>query len=131
MKNAKAYLSQVRLLDVKIAQKQKELEMLRAETENISPNSNSDKIQTSANDRLSTNIAKIIDIEQDITKKQVELIVLRHAIIDKIHELDNPILIDVLYKRYVEYKTYNLIAYELGYNVVYTRQLHMKALDLL
>lgn len=131
MKNAKTYLSQIRLLDVKIAQKEKELEMLRAETENISPKSDGDRIQTSVNDRMSANIAKIIDIEKEIAQKQVELIIVRHTIIDKIHELSDPILVDVLYKKYVEYKSYNVIAYELGYNIVYVRQLHMKALDLL
>lgn len=131
MKNAKKYLSQIRLLDVKIAQKEKELEMLRAETENISPKSDGDRIQTSVNDRMSANIAKIIDIEKEIAQKQVELIIVRHTIIDKIHGLSDPILVDILYKRYVEYKSYNLISYELGYNTVYTRQLHSKALELL
>ena len=131
MKDAKKYLSRIRLLDVKIAQKEKELEMLRAETENISPKSDGDRIQTSVNDRMSANIAKIIDIEKEIAQKQVELIIVRHTIIDKIHELSNPILVDILYKRYVEYKSYNLISYELGYNIVYIRQLHSKALELL
>lgn len=130
MKNANTYLNQLRLLDVQIQQKEKELEKLRSEAENITPVL-SERVQTSTSDKLITQIAKIVDIEKDIQAKKAELIIKRHIVIDKIHELKNPILVEILYKRHVEYKSYKEIAAELKYNVSYVRQLHSKALNLL
>lgn len=130
MKNANTYLKQLRLLDVQIKQKEEELARLKSETENITPIL-SERVQTSASDKLSAKIAEIVDIEQDIKKRKTELIIKRHIIIEKIHTLKDPVLVEILYKRYIEYKNYKEIAEEMHYNINYVMRLKSKALDLL
>lgn len=130
LKNANTYLKQLRLLDVQIKQKEGELARLKSETENITPIL-SERVQTSASDKLSAKIAEIVDIEQDIKKRKTELIIKRHNIIEKIHTLKDPVLVEILYKRYIEYKNYKEIAEEMHYNINYVMRLKSKALDLL
>lgn len=130
LKNANTYLKQLRLLDVQIKQKEEELARLKSETENITPIL-SERVQTSASDKLSAKIAEIVDIEQDIKKRKTELIIKRHIIIEKIHTLKDPVLVEILYKRYIEYKNYKEIAEEMHYNINYVMRLKSKALDLL
>lgn len=130
MKNANTYLNQLRLLDVQIQQKEKELIRLREEAESITAKVG-ERVQSSTSDRLAADVANVVDIEKEIIRKRAELIITRHIVIDKIHELKNPILVEILYKRHVEYKSYKEIAAELKYNVSYVRQLHSKALNLL
>lgn len=130
MKNANTYLNQLRLLDVQIQQREKELVRLREDAESITAKV-SERVQASTSDKLAEDVANVVDIETEISRKKAELIITRHIVIDKIHELKNPILGEILYKRHVEYKSYKEIAAELKYNVSYVRQLHSKALNLL
>lgn len=132
MKNARAYLDKPRLLDAHIRQKETELERLRLGLGSISVSTQGERVQTSrTGDRLANDVARVVDLEKEIEQKKIELITVRNAVIHRIHRLNNTVLVDILYKKYVEYKSYKEIAIELSYNISYVRRLHSKALKLL
>lgn len=53
---------------------------------------------------------------------------IRFKIIGEIHQLDNANYIKLLYKRYAEFKKFNVIAKEMNYDENYVRDMHAKAL---
>ena len=53
----------------------------------------------------------------------------RDVIIGQIHNLHDDRYISVLFKRYVEIKSYELIAVEMNYSFDYVKELHRDALE--
>ena len=125
----KEYLRQLKTASIKIEQKEDELERLKAAAESISANNESERVQTTPRDRISEDVARIADLKEEINRDIGELLILRNKIINEIQSLDNPVYIDILYKRYVEYKTLEEIAVEMSYTYVHTRRLHGLALQ--
>ena len=52
----------------------------------------------------------------------------KHTIINQIHTLNDSKHIEILHKRYVEFKSFELIAVEMSYTYQYIRELHGNAL---
>lgn len=73
-------------------------------------------------------VAKIIDLESEITSLTNEYIEKRTEIIRTIDSVENSVLYEILFKRYVEGKSLNIIADEIGYAYPWTRQLHLSAI---
>lgn len=125
---AKEYLSQLKLLDVKINQRKNQLEKLKDVRYNFYAIT-TEKEKVSGGVKSSYNKSdKYMDIEKDIEKGIDEYFALEHKIIGEIHQLTNPLYVDILYKRYVEFKDLELIAGEVGYNYNYIRRMHGVAL---
>ena len=86
-------------------------------------------MQTTPRDRLSEEITRIVNLEKQINSDLGAMLMLRNKIINEIQSMDNPVYIDILYKRYVQYKSLEEIAVEMSYVYVHTRRLHGLALQ--
>lgn len=125
----KEYLRQLKTASIKIEQKEEELERLKAAAESISANTESERVQTTPRDRISEDVARIADLKEEINRDIGELLILKNKIINEIQSLDSPVYIDILYKRYVEYKTLEEIAVEMSYSYRQVLRLHGLALQ--
>ena len=94
----KEYLRQLRTASIKIEQKEDELERLKAAAESISANTESERVQTTPRDRISEDVARIMDLKEEINRDIGELLILKNKIINEIQSLDSPVYIDILYK---------------------------------
>ncbi len=119
----------MRTAEIKIEPKQEELERLKSSLESISTGTDSERVQTTPRDRLSEEVPIIADLEEEINADLGALLMLRNKIINEIQSMDNPVYINILYKRYVQYKSLEEIAVEMNYVYVHTRRLHGLALQ--
>lgn len=106
-----------------------ELESLKAAAENVSASIDSERVQTSPKDRMPDDISRIVDLESEIHKDIQELLILKNKIINEIQGLSNPVYIEILYKRYVEYKQFEEIAIEINYSYRQVLRIHGFALQ--
>ncbi|MCD8207449.1 MAG: hypothetical protein LUD72_05900, partial [Bacteroidales bacterium] len=74
-------------------------------------------------------IQKIIDLDLEVNADVDRYVDLKHEIIDRIQKMEDLRFVNLLYKRYVEYKPFDMIAREMGYVYRYTVQLHGEALS--
>ncbi len=129
---AKEYLQQLQRLDTVINQKIAELEDLRLKAESVGAiDYAKDRVQTSpaANAPFVNIIGRMADLKAEISAEIEEYANEKHLIIKQIQALANPAYVQILYKRYVEFKRFEVIAAEMNYTYSYTRQLHKKSLQ--
>jgi hypothetical protein len=132
---AKEYLSQLGELTTKIKQKKQEFNDIQDNLGIVikSDGTESVKVQTSfvgANGKQTeTQAIRIVTIENDIKDKIIEYIETKNKIIDQIHNLNNELYIDILYRRYVRgERDFTKMAYEMGYTYKYIVNKHGEAL---
>ena len=124
---AKEYLQQLHKADVIINQRIQEKADLRARLSSIgSFDYSKERVQTSLPERQ---IARIIDLENEIDSLIDDYVDLKHKIIGEIHNMKKPDHIRILYKRYVENKRLEQITVEMNYTYQYVRELHGYALQ--
>ena len=128
---AKEYLQQLRKLDIIINQKLQELDELKKMGGIKCIDYTMEKVQSSQKHcaTFENVLIKIIDMENEINTDIDKLVNKRHCIINQINELQNVQYIEILYKRYVEYKDLKKIAKEMEYTYDYIRKIHVKALQ--
>jgi len=127
--NAKQYLRQVRRLDDIVNAKLEQVEMLKAMTTKITTNLTTDKVQESnIPDKISTLICKIVDLEKEITNDINKLIALKTEIMRKIDNIQNDDYRLLLTLRYLNFKTWEQIAVEMGFTFQWVHELHKRAL---
>ena len=125
---AKEYLSQIKLLDIKVGQRIEEFNEMRARISILTGiDYSKDRIQvtpTAGNKQ----IEDMVDFEKKLyalIKKERDL---KHKIIGQIQELENPIYVDLLFRRYIEFNSFEKIACDMGYAYNYVCTLHGEAL---
>ena len=128
-KSPKEYLRQIRLFDICIRQKEAELAAMRSELENMSAAVTGERVQTSAKDKMSEKVSHIVDLERQIIQDKESFLRMKDRIINEIQGLDNSVYVDILYKRYVEYKQLEEIAVEMNYSYRQVLRLHGFALQ--
>lgn len=128
-KSPKEYLRQIRLFDICIRQKEAELAAMRSELENMSAAVTGERVQTSAKDKMSEKVSHIVDLEAMIIQDKEKFLRMKDRIINEIQSLDNSVYVDILYKRYVEYKQLEEIAVEMNYSYRQVLRLHGFALQ--
>lgn len=129
MNIAKEYLKQVETLDTKIQQKKIELDSLKDGAIGLGAfDYSKEKVQTSASESMSGKVAKYVDLENEIHEDIERFTELKHKVIGQIHMLDDPKYINVLFKKYIEYKGLKEISKELGYSYDHIRRVHGWAL---
>ena len=129
--SAKEYLKDLKRLDTMINQKIKELDDLKALREGVGGlDYSKDRVQTSMSGDAAfvKPTLRIIELEREIAKEVNEFANKKHAMINQIHSLSNSKHIEILYKRYIEFKSFEIIAVEMKYNYDYVRALHSTAL---
>ncbi len=117
--DAKEYLGSLRLLDARIDQRIKQLDELKRRRSYISAVS-----PCSADERGCDVLG---DLQAEISGEIMQFEKKRNEIIDVIQSLNDHKFMQVLYKRYVEYKPFEQIAAELGYARSHTLLLHRNA----
>ncbi len=128
---AKEYLQQVRTIDVKIRQLKEQLFELTTLMQSPGgvkydkPPGN----EKSNKSVLEKNVIKKMELEREITEQLNDSKGKKAETTLVIQQLDNVNYVQVLYKRYVELKSYRKIAEEMGYSVQNIFKLHQAALE--
>jgi hypothetical protein len=132
---AKEYLGQVRLMNIKIDTKIKQLEELKIlATCTGTINAKPDKIQSSpCGDKMENAVAKYVDLEREINNQIDAYVDKKQVIVEQIHELNageqTLLYMQILIKRYVEFKSLEEIAVDLDRSYAYVRHIHGEALS--
>ena len=80
-------------------------------------------------DKIGEAVAKLIDIKESMISDIDSYVKARELIMEALNSIKNPLLFDVLYKRYVLYKKWETISDEMNYKDVRSiYKLHGKAL---
>jgi hypothetical protein len=129
--NAQKYLQQIRVLDTKIRQKEEQIESLKLSADGAGAiRYDKDIVQVSKVDsKMESIVVQYVAIEEEVKKQKLHLEQMKQIIIDQIQELTDDRYINVLFKRYVQIKSYELIAVEMNYSFDYVKELHRDALE--
>ena len=123
------YLNQLKNISVIIKQMEKEKIELESRLYTISAiNTERQKVKSSHSNKSYSLVDKYIDKKTEVEKVIAEYIDIRNCIINQIQNLDNFKHIDILYKRYVEFKKFYSIADEMGYSNSSVMNIHSKAI---
>ncbi len=132
MNPAKEYLSQIKTLDSKIRRKQQEARELRDAALSLgSTQPDPDRVRSASPDPdpMASQVGRYVDIQKEVQAMIIELMELKHLIIGQIADLNNSDYMDVLWKRYVDLKTFSRIADEMGYDISTIFRIHGRALQ--
>ncbi len=128
---AKEYLSQLQKMDIVIDQNIAWLSELKKIKEGLrATDYTKEKVKSSKSNcaDFENILIKIIDMEHDINNKIDKFVDTKHEVIKQIQGLDNNKHMQVLYKRYVEYKRLEVIAVEMHYTYQHIKRIHIVAL---
>ena len=129
---AKEYLQRLKKLDIKINQKIKELEDLKVTARSVkSIDYSKERVQSSPSTEAPfvKTVEKINILENEINAKIDEFVDEKDKIINQIQGLDDSMYINILYKHYVEFMTFEKIAVDLNYSIRNIYVIHEKALQ--
>lgn len=125
----KQYLNQIARINRMINNKLAEIYQLKTMVCSISVSMNEDKVQTSqGNDILGNAVAKIIDLENEINKVIDAYIDKKEQIISQIDSIQDIMEYQVLFSRYIEFKTFEQISVDNNYSVRQILRIHGNAL---
>ena len=128
---AKAYLRSIKYLDNAINAKQRELDRLRHDAENIKAISyDKDKVQSSAPSDSTKIIDKIIDLSKEINSEIDRLIDLKAEARAKINRVYNNKLVSLLTNLYINGYTFEQTAENLDVNYRTVCRWHGQALQI-
>ena len=127
---AKEYLGQLETLDIKIRQREEQIRELRSRAmASGSLAVDNERVQTSiSGDKMSENVSRYVDLQAEVEELWVSYTEKKNEIITTIQKLEDPRYIDILYKRYVEFETFERIADEKVYSWRHILRLHKQAL---
>lgn len=127
---AKEYLQQLKRLDTLINQKIKELDELRSMSTVGAVDYSTERVQSSHSQEAPfvRIVHKMIELEQEINAEIDTFVDEKHQIINQIQGLKNPDYISLLFKRYVEFKKFEVIAVEMNFTYQYVLNMHGYAL---
>lgn len=127
---AKEYLQEIRKMDIAIDQKQIEYDTLRKSRTYIGGmDYSSERVQTSTDAAGFTKISdRLEDMQNEINGEIDQYHDMRHKCINQIQQLSKVEYIQVLFKRYVEYKSLETILGELKLSYYRICHIHGEAL---
>lgn len=126
---AKEYLQQLQDIDVSINQDVSRLEAMRLNATGQSAiRYDLDKVQTSPQDRLCSDVCDIISFNERLNNRIDRFVDAKEKVIAQIRGLHNAAYNQVLFKVYVEYKTLKQAAIEMDRCYAFVRDKHREAL---
>ena len=126
---AKDYLENYRRNEIAIEKLKNEITRIDARLKGGSHSYSSDKIMTSDDNLNEKLMTECLDKRNKMNNDIVMNENVRADLVLKITSMSDYRYIDVLYKRYIECKRFELIAVEMNYDYDYVRKLHIKALE--
>lgn len=127
--DAKEYLQQVRNADIEINDKMEELADLEVLATKLGSLSDGDRVQASSSqDKMADIVCRIADLKTEIQAEISRLLELKKQVREVIEKVSEPVLISVLHKRYLQYKSWEQIAVEMNFTYRWCTKLHGKAL---
>lgn len=130
MLDAKRYLQQIRLYDSRISAKLEELQHTKEMALRVTPTLKKDAASgTGTQDKLAEAVAKIVDLEATINEDISRYIAAKQEISAVIDKLSDPDQLQVLHMRYVQYKTWEQIACNMGFSYRWVCTIHGRALQ--
>lgn len=125
----KEYLGQISRLNRMINNKLTEIAQLKDMVVSISAPQSGERVQTTPNfDKIGTKYAKIDEMEQKIDGMVDELVDKKEKIIQQIDSMEDENTYNILFARYIEKKTFEVIATEMKYSWRQVVRLHGTAL---
>lgn len=125
----KQYLNQIDRINRMINNKLAEIYQLKTMVCSISVSADEDKVQTSSDkDKLGSAVAKIIDLENEINKEIDVYVDKKERIVSQIEAIKDIMEYQVLFSRYIEYKTFEQIAEDNEYSIRQILRIHGNAL---
>lgn len=128
--SAKQYLRQLEILDLQIEQDLERLSDMKDDTICTGGIDYSrERVQTSCSgDRLCADVTKCISLGEEINAEIKIFLNAKNQIIREIRDLHHAEHIKVLYKVYVQFKPFKIVAKEMKRSYNYIIELHKKAL---
>lgn len=123
------YLNQYRYLNKEIDRKIESLEFWRNKILNITGTLSDMPKSNKRSDTIADGIATINEIEENINKDIDDLVELKAEIESKINSVEDLKLRELLKCRYLDFKSWEEIAYRNGYSWRHVFRLHELALD--
>ena len=125
----KEYLGQISRLNRMINNKLTEIAQLKDMVASISVPQSGERVQTTPNfDKIGTRYAKIDEMERKIDGMVDELVDKKEKIIQQIDSMEDENTYNILFARYIEKKTFEVIATEMKYSWRQVVRLHGTAL---
>lgn len=125
----KEYLGQISRLNRMINNKLTEIAQLKDMAVSISAPQSGERVQTTPNfDKIGTKYAKIDEMERKIDGMVDELVNKKEKIIQQIDSMEDENTYNILFARYIEKKTFEVIATEMKYSWRQVVRLHGTAL---
>lgn len=116
MTDAKVYLKRIRLYDSHINNKMEELERLKAMVTKITQTLREDAGGGSrSQDKIGDAVSRMVDLQVELNAEIDRYIDSKAEICNALNKIQKQRYFDVLYKRYVLFKTWQQIADEMGY----------------
>lgn len=127
--DAKNYLRQVEMLDVRIQNKLIERQQWRDIALGVTASVDGERIQASTSQQKMANaIEKCVDMESEIDALVDELITTKRDVIAVIEKLDSPTEYNILHKRYIQFLTLQEIADDYNRDYGWVTTTHGRAL---
>lgn len=125
----KEYLGQISRLNRMINNKLTEIAQIKDMAASISAPQSGERVQTTPNfDKIGTKYAKIDEMERKIDGMVDELVDKKEKIIQQIDSMEDENTYNILFARYIEKKTFEVIATEMKYSWRQVVRLHGTAL---
>lgn len=125
---AKEYLNSVRLADRRINIKNEELYHLQLNIAQTSPQTTSERVQSSSANDFMKIVDKIVDLQNEINAEIDKLVDLKTDARNKINQLDDERFVIVLTDYYINCKTWEQVAEDNNYGIRHVFKLHGWAL---
>ena len=131
MTDAKEYLRKVKLCDTHINNKLAELERLKAMVQKITATWRDDVISggSRSQDKLGDAVARIIDLQRELNNDIDNYVDMKQEIRGIVDKIEDANQVDVIYKRYFLYESFEQIACEMHMTFRNVLYIHGKALE--
>lgn len=123
----KEYLGQYRRLKTDIDGKIEQVKELRGLAESVSHSFGTGGF-TGVSDRVGKTVAKIVDMNNEISRRIDRLLELKNEIESVIAQVEEPMLRQLLTLRYINGREWERIALDMGYECRQVYRLHSRAL---
>ena len=127
--SAKQYLKRIWFLEGRVKREKERIATLRAVLTGMKGIAyDADKVQTSPSDPMSEKVGALVDLERKTMADIVALEEMKSETLSVIHTLDDELMEQLLYLRYLHHKNFYEISAEMNYSLRQLHKLHSKAL---